>query len=179
MSTTREDDIRALLRAQRYAEAFETIVTVFGDRVLRLAVSMTRDRPFAEEIAQDVLLRIWTALPSFRSESSVSTWVYTITRNRCLTALKQRALTDQESFDEPAIRDAAERAAAARLPRELLDIFELLTELPPHYRDALTLFYVEGRSYEEIANLLEIPLGTVKTNIHRAKKLLAARCGAE
>jgi RNA polymerase sigma-70 factor (ECF subfamily) len=175
VSTSREDDIRALLRAHRYVEAFETIVTVFGDRVLRLAVSMTRDRTLAEEIGQDVLVRIWRALPSFRSESSVSTWVYTITRNRCLTALKQRAMTQEESFDEPAIRKAADHAVSARRPREL-DIFGLLTELPPHYRDVLILFYIEGRSYEEIANLMEIPLGTVKTNIYRAKRLLAARC---
>lgn len=176
MSTTsHEDDIQAFLHAQRYGDALDLIVTVFGDRMLRLAVTMIGDRALAEETIQDVMIRIWRALPSFRSQSSLSTWIYTITRNRCLTVLRQRRATQAESLDEPGVRQAAEEA---RMPVQAAgDVVSMLQALPPVYRQALTLFYFEGRSYEDIALLLDMPMGTVKTNIHRAKKMLAALYG--
>jgi RNA polymerase sigma factor (sigma-70 family) len=68
------------------AEEFERIVREFQDKVFRLAFSMLGDRAAAEETAQEVLFRVWKGLPRFRAESSLSTWIYSITRNACLTA---------------------------------------------------------------------------------------------
>ena len=63
---------------------------IYGDRMLGLAVSILGDRSAAEDAVQDVMIRIWRALPQFRGDASISTWIYSITRNRCLTVLKQR-----------------------------------------------------------------------------------------
>lgn len=145
-------------------------MATYGDRMLGLAVSILGERPAAEDAVQDVMIRIWRALPQFRGDASISTWIYSITRNRCLTVLKQRH-GKPISLDDPESRDAAANVAAAQ-PRAS-DVWSLLHALPLQYRQVLTLFYAEERSYEEIARALDMPLGTVKTHIHRGRKLLA------
>jgi RNA polymerase sigma-70 factor (ECF subfamily) len=173
--TPDEDDIHALLRARCFGEAFDLSMTVFGGRMLRLAVSMLGDRALAEDTVQDAMIRIWRALPSFRSDAAISTWIYAITRNRCLTVLKERATEAEVSLDEPRIRHAAEQRVPVPPPSsDRADIGTLLASLPDVYRLPLVLFYMENKSYEDIARLLDLPIGTVKTRIHRAKKLLAA-----
>ena len=172
MPTTRDDEIRALLVRKRFTEAFELAISAYGDRMLGLAVSILRDRAEAEDAVQDVMVRIWRALPQFRGDSAVSTWIYTITRNRCLTMLKQRRALEPLSLEEPAARDAAENVVATPSPES--DVWTLLGTLPLPYRQALTLFYAEEKSYEEIARILDMPIGTVKTHIHRGRKLLVA-----
>ena len=115
-------------------EKFERIVREYQDRIFRLCYSMLRDHAAAEETAQDALLRVWKGLPGFRSESSLSTWIYTITRNACLTALNRRELRPA-SLDEPAPRREAERRAVADwvIP-ESPDAAELINRLPSRYR---------------------------------------------
>jgi len=169
--TTRDDEIRALLVRKRFTEAFELAMSAYGGRMLGLAFSILGDRAEAEDAAQDVMVRIWRALPQFRADSAVSTWIYTITRNRCLTMLKQRRAHEPVSLDEPGTREAAESVVAA--PALESDVWTLLGTLPLPYRQALTLFYAEEKSYEEIARILDMPIGTVKTHIHRGRKLLA------
>jgi len=168
--TTNEDEIRALLLGGKFAEAFELSMSTYGDRILGLAISILGDRPTAEDAVQDVMIRIWRALPQFRGDASISTWIYAITRNRCLTILKQRR-GEPISLDDPQSREAAANVAAVE-PRGS-DVWSLLHALPIQYREVLTLFYAEGRSYEEIARALDMPLGTVKTHIHRGRKMLA------
>jgi len=170
VSTTNEDEIRVLLLGRRFAEAFELAMATYGDRMLRLAMSMLGDRPAAEDAVQDVMIRIWRALPQFRGDASISTWIYTVTRNRCLTVLKQRH-GEPMSLDDPESREAAENVPTFERP--ISDVWSLLHALPLQYRQVLTLFYAEERSYEEIARALDLPLGTVKTHIHRGRKLLA------
>jgi RNA polymerase sigma-70 factor (ECF subfamily) len=148
---------------------------VFGDRIVRLAVSMIGDRDLAEDTVQDVMIRIWRALPSFRADASVSTWIYAITRNRCLTVLKRRGADRSISLDEPGVRQAAERRLLkGPPPLDRATVVALLQTLPLQYRQALALFYMEEKSYEEIARILDAPISSVKTRIHRAKKMLAA-----
>jgi RNA polymerase sigma-70 factor (ECF subfamily) len=173
---TRDDEIRELLVRRRFTDAFELAMSAYGGRMLRLAFSILRDRTEAEDAVQDVMVRIWRALPQFRGDSAVSTWVYTITRNRCLTLLKQRPQQEPLSLDEPASREAAENMTTPAQPTS--DVWTLLETLPAQYRQVLTLFYMEERSYEEIARMLDLPLGTVKTHIHRARKMLVARYAA-
>ena len=168
--TTTEDEIRALLLGRRFAEAFELAISTYGDRMLALAISILGDRAAAEDAVQDVMIRIWRALPQFRGDASISTWIYAITRNRCLTILKQRR-REPLSLDDPESRQAAEQVATPQ--PTATDAWSLLQALPVQYRQVLTLFYAEERSYEEIARVLDMPLGTVKTNIHRGRKMLA------
>jgi len=160
-------------------EEFERIVREYQDRIFRLAVSILGDRAAAEEAAQDALLRIWKGLPRFRGESSLSTWIYTIARNACLTALA-RAGPRTESLDEPAGRRQADRHSGAAPETPLAtDAEALIGTLPAKYRQVVTLFYMQEKSYDEVASMLGLPVGTVKTYLFRARKSLAEELARE
>jgi len=166
-----------LLREDRKDEAFVCLVDHYERRVYRLCHAILRDAAQAEDAAQEALIRIWKALPRFDGRAALSTWIYAITRNRCLTALGQRR--DQLSLSEPevaadaeaALPTAADHETPAGLLRELVDA------LPERYRRALTLFYYDDRSVTEVAAQLGVPQGTVKTNLFRARAALCAQLG--
>ena len=161
------------------AEEFERIVREFQDKIFRLAFSMLGDRAAAEETAQDVLFRVWKGLPRFRAESSLSTWIYSITRNACLTARGRGGLR-AVSLEEPATRLEAERRVAAGWPTaRSLDAGALLDRLPAKYRHVVALFYMQEKSYDEVARMLGLPVGTVKTYLFRARKSLAMELAGE
>jgi RNA polymerase sigma-70 factor (ECF subfamily) len=170
-----DEDIRTYLDARQYSEAFELLVDRYQHKAFRLAYSILGEEASAEEMAQDSFLRIWKALPSYRGDASLSTWIYAITRNRCLTGRKERREKHAESIEEPSVmaavdsRFASKPEGRARLPDSAL----LLAQLSPPYREALRLFYLEEKSYEEVAAMLGLPIGTVKTYLHRARKQLA------
>jgi RNA polymerase sigma-70 factor (ECF subfamily) len=171
-----EDELRRQLDARRYAGAFELLVAQFREKVFRLAFSMLRNETQAEDAAQEVFLRIWRALPGYHGGASVGTWVYTITRNTCLSELKKRAASATVSLDclqaelgpdtLPALQSCDPQAGAGQ------DVLTLLGQLPEKYRQAITLFYLEQKAYGETAAMLGVPLGTVKTLLFRAKKEL-------
>jgi RNA polymerase sigma-70 factor (ECF subfamily) len=161
------------------AEEFERIVREFQDKIFRLAYSMLGDRAAAEETAQDVLLRVWKGLPGFRAESSLSTWIYSITRNACLTA-RSRNGPRTVSLEEPVTRREAERPAAPAGPAAASpDAAALLERLPAKYRQVVALFYMQEKSYDEVASMLGLPVGTVKTYLFRARKSLAEEMAGE
>ncbi|MBS0388125.1 MAG: sigma-70 family RNA polymerase sigma factor [Proteobacteria bacterium] len=180
----RDLDIVELLQGGRHEAAFERLAERYERKVYRLCCSIMRDPDQAADATQESLLRVWKALPGYDQRASISTWIYTITRNRCLTALERRR--EHESMSDPEIEQAAEAAGAAAsvgtgshpaqdhsgLLRELVDA------LPVHYRRALTLFYYEERSVGEVAAMLGQPEGTIKTHLHRARALLLERVRA-
>jgi len=171
-----EDDIRQRLEARQYSEAFGLLLERFKDKVFRLAFSMLRNQTQAEDTAQDVFVKIWKALPGYHAGASLSTWIYTITRNTCLTELKKRATHPTVSLHEPEMEAATDRIPSLQSadpdPGAEMDVETLLAELPDKYRQVITLFYLEQKAYEEMAVMLGIPLGTVKTLLFRAKKEL-------
>lgn len=171
-----EDDIQQRLEARQYREAFELLLERFRDKVFRLAFSMMHNETQAEDVAQDVFVKIWKALPGYHGGASLSTWIYTITRNTCLTELKKRTTRPTVSLHEPEMEAAADSISALQTtdadPGAERDVAALLAELPEKYRQVITLFYLEQKAYEEVAAMLGIPLGTVKTLLFRAKKEL-------
>jgi RNA polymerase sigma-70 factor (ECF subfamily) len=168
-------EIRARLDAGNHSEAFELLMSHFQNKVFRLAYAMLGNEAVAEETAQDIFIRIWKALGNYRGQSSLSTWIYSIARNTCLTSLGALATRRRTvSIEAPGIQRLAEMGAPAAPARETdLDLMFLLSELPENYRQVLTLFYMEEKSYEEVSRLLGLPMGTVKTHLHRARKQLA------
>jgi len=159
---------------------FEGVLRAYQDKVFRLCCAMLGNRALAEETAQDVFLRIWKALPGYRGESSLSTWIYSIARNACFTAMKKRgAMRRDFSLDLPAVRHEAEMASAGpSVPDRRPDILRLVAELPDHYRQVILLYHMEEKSYEEVAAMLDLPIGTVRTHLHRARRQLAAAVAA-
>lgn len=159
-----EDKIAPLLKAGRRTEAFETLLAAYQDKVFRLCYSMLGDRAQAEDAAQESFLRVWKAMDRYRGESALGTWIFAITRNVCLTAISKRR--------RAAPIEEAERAKP-QAPDRQRDVQRIVRELPENYRQVVMLFYMEDRSYEEVARMLDLPVGTVKTHLHRARLQLA------
>jgi RNA polymerase sigma-70 factor (ECF subfamily) len=172
-----DGDIVALLQSGAVEPAFQLTLARYQDKVYRLCCALLRDPSAAEDAAQESLVRIWKAIGGYDGRASLSTWIYTITRNRCLTAIERRR--ELASLSDDAIAAEAEAQAqtlgaaddepqqGAALLRELVDL------LPERYRRTLTLFYYQDRSVSEVARMLGMPEGTVKTNLSRARAALA------
>ena len=172
----RDQDIVELLRGGALEAAFERLVDRYERKVYRLCCSLLRDPDQAEDAAQESLVRVWKALAKYDQRASLSTWIYTITRNRCLTAIERRR--DLDSLSDPAVEHEAEAARAVGPDTgqdHLAVLRELVEALPERFRRALTLFYYEERSVAEVAQMLGLPEGTVKTNLHRARAALGER----
>jgi len=180
------DLLAALSRGDRHA-VLEGLMLRYRQKVMHLAISILRDAALAEDMSQTVFVKAWQALPKFDGRASLSTWLYTITRNTCLTALeRERRLVPLEDFAEAADDDGdpmvfgrgqagAETAGQASAE---YDVAKLLDQLPEPYRRVVVLFYLEDRSCEEVGELLSMPTGTVKALLHRGRKRLAALAGA-
>jgi len=168
-------DIHERLQAKQYREAFALLLPRYRDKVFRLIFSMLRDRAQAEDCTQDVLLRIWKALPGFAGQSQLSTWIYAIAKNGALSEIRKRKPTvsidqnDDEDGYNPAV---AALAAPDADDSATVSVGQLLDQLPERYRQAVVLFYMEDKSYEQTATSLGLPLGTVKALLHRARKRL-------
>jgi RNA polymerase sigma-70 factor (ECF subfamily) len=172
----RDSDIAQLLSAGKHEAAFEQLLERYERKIFRLCCSLLRDTAQAEDAAQESLLRIWKALPQFDGRAALSTWIYTITRNRCLTAIERRR--EGESLSDEAVAIEAEAAQVATMDGgddHLALLRELVNALPERYRQALTLYYYEDRAVDEVASMLGVPTGTIKTNLFRARALLAER----
>lgn len=160
-----DEDICRLIGEGRKREAFDLLLPRYQDKVYRLAISILRDRARAEDLAQDVFVKLWQVLPAFNGAASLSTWIYTITRNACLSEVRRQSYRAAGPLEDYAGATAPAHAA--------LDIHKLLARLPQASARILRLFYLEEKSYEEVAAMFGLPIGTVKSQLHRARNKLA------
>jgi RNA polymerase sigma-70 factor (ECF subfamily) len=160
------DDVQQLLQKRRYSAAFERLLDLYSRKVFRMAVMMMHDAGRAEEVTQDIFLKLWQALPAYDGRAAPSTWLYTIARNTCLSALRAESYRKASALGEVA-EPAISSAGSLRIELE-----QGLSRLPEIQREAITLFYLEERSIEDVAQILDIPEGTVKSHLHRARRAL-------
>jgi len=152
--------------------AFEELVTAHQHRVFGLAWRMLGDRAEAEEVAQEAFLRAHRAVADFRGEAKLSTWLYAITSRLCLSRLSSADRRVTRQGEEALVRlrngnpDAATRIERGELEAAL---HRAVAELPEDRRIVVVLRDLEGLSYEEIAEALDLPLGTVRSRLHRAR----------
>jgi RNA polymerase sigma-70 factor (ECF subfamily) len=182
----RDADLLAALKAGDRHAVLEGLMGRYRQKVMHLATSIVRNPVLAEDLAQTTFVKAWQALPKFDGRAALSTWLYTIARNTCLTALeKERRLVPLEDFLEAADddgdpmlfgREHAGTESAGQAAAEY-DVAKLLDQLPEPYRRVVVLFYLEDRSCEEVGDLLSMPTGTVKALLHRGRKRLAALAG--
>jgi RNA polymerase sigma-70 factor (ECF subfamily) len=179
------DLVEALRRGDRRA-VLEGLMQRYRQKVMHLAVSIVRNPVLAEDLAQTTFVKVWQALPKFDGRAAISTWLYTIARNTCLTAVtRERRMVPLEDFAEVADDDgdpsvfgtAQAGAETAGQAAAEYDVAKLLEQLPEPYRRVVVLFYLEDRSCEEVGEILTMPTGTVKALLHRGRKRLAALAG--
>jgi len=167
-----EEDASLVRRAQGGDPgAFEELYRTHVDRVYGLCLRMAADRERAERLTQDTFVRCWEKLGTFRGESRFSSWLYRMAVNVVLNdqrSRKRRHLRLESTGD----LGSYGRATPGRRTEELIDVERALARLPEAARTALVLYGIEGYKYREIAELTGLAEGTVKAQIHRARKLL-------
>ncbi len=179
---TREEEIKIIKKAQKGdSSAFEELVRAHEGFVYNLALRSLRSQEDAMDAAQEVFIKAWTSLGSFRGDSKFSVWLYRITGNVCTDMLrKKRGDVISLSFvDNEGSESELEIADSAPTPQEALEqgersaaLMKALDSLPIDYRRVLMLRESGGMSYEEIAMALNLDIGTVKSRIFRARKKL-------
>jgi RNA polymerase sigma-70 factor (ECF subfamily) len=171
----RDADIVALLDAGEVRAAFEQLLVRYESKVFHLCMAMLCNDAAAQDAAQESLLRVWRALGGYDARrGALSTWIYAIARNRCLTALGQHH-TMEHSLELPDIREQLETIASEAVTNDAASLQllgKLIDRLAPMYQTCLKLYYFEDRSVDEVAAMLSLPQGTVKTHLHRARRAL-------
>lgn len=155
--------------------AFEELMTQNAQYVYNLALRVVKDPQEAEDISQEAFIRVWKALPGFKGRSNFRTWLYRIVTNLCYDRLpKMKKEFDALNLDEEVdLVDKGDVPEGAVLSRELRSVLHLaIDDLPESYKLLITLRHLQEMTYDEIAEVTGQPLGTVKTGIFRARRLL-------
>ncbi len=175
-----QDELIARLKANDQ-QAFEVFVKTNQQLVYNLTLSMIGDHQDAEDISQEVFMDSFKQIGSFEGNSKISTWIYRITINKCLTEIRKRkrrakwaniislglSTTEPQSYNHPGV--ALENKERASL------LLSKLNELPDNQRIAFTLSKVEGLPYQEIAEIMQTSLSSVESYMVRAKKNLQSK----
>ncbi len=145
-----------------------------SDAVYRLALSVVRDRSLAEDVAQETMVKAWLALPTFRGDSSLRGWVMRIAHNTAISTLRSRRAVVSDPMEMPEAEFVPEKSVERRVEGAVaVDAFvEALDHLDELSRSIVVLRELEGMSYEEISQILDVPLPTVKTRLLRARRQL-------
>jgi RNA polymerase sigma-70 factor (ECF subfamily) len=159
------------------AEALRAIVERYQDRIFSLIYGIVRDRHEVEDVAQEVFLKVYTRIQAFDERSKFYTWLYRVAANAAKDHVKKRSRRPAVALEEDEVLPAAgdnpvQHAAAAETRRQ---VREAIAALPLRYREVLTLRELEGLSYNEIAGVLQISIGTVESRLHRARAKLKRR----
>ncbi|MDO8666147.1 MAG: sigma-70 family RNA polymerase sigma factor [Gemmatimonadales bacterium] len=185
-----DQEVVALARAGKET-AYRELLRRYERPVFSLIYRMVRDRELAEDLAQESFVKVLNALDSYQPEYKFSSWIFKIANNAAIDHLRRREIVTLSLDGAPGARTADEVEATALQAvdrsesaldeleaKELgVSIEQAIAKLRPEYRACILLRHVEGRAYEEIAETLDLPLGTVKTYIHRARHELREYLG--
>ena len=166
--------------------AYRELIRRYQRPVFSLVYRMVRDRELAEDLTQETFIKVLNAIGSYRPEYKFSSWIFKIANNAAIDQLRRRGLDTLSIHGSPhaesaeaieattlQLSDGAESQLEEVTSRELGEQIEwAIAQLRPEYRSCIILRHIEGRPYEEIAEVLDLPLGTVKTYIHRARNEL-------
>ncbi len=165
--------------------AFEDVVSFFQSKIYQHCYRMLGNAHEAEDIAQEAFIRAYVNIHSFDEKRKFSTWLYRIATNLTIDRIRKRKpdyYLDAEIKGTEGLNMYSQMADEGRLPGEEVESMELqryihqeISELPPKYRSVIMLRYLEEFSLQEISDILDIPLGTVKTRIHRGREALRKR----
>jgi len=183
-----DDKALAALAVAGRERAFRELLSRYERPVFSLVFRMVRDRELAEDLAQEAFIRAFNAIAKFNPQYKFSSWIFKIANNLTIDHLRKKRLdtvsihgsphasnVEEEAQTRLIIESTGERPDAYVENRELGAQIEMaIAQLRPEYQTATLLRHVEGYSYEEISQIMDLPLGTVKTYIHRARIALKA-----
>jgi len=154
-------------------DAFEKLYAAYQTRIFRYLFRMVGDSGAAEELTNDTMVSAWKAAASFKGQSKASTWLFAIARNKALNALRGRQVVTVEIEKAAAVAAAGDTPETAATRGSLQRTMqEVLQELSPDHREVIELTFYQGLSYQEIAEIMQCPVNTVKTRMFYAKKKL-------
>lgn len=182
LNTLTDQEVVLLARGGQ-ERAYRELVRRYERPIFSLLYRMVRDRELAEDLSQETFVKALNAIATYRPEYKFSSWIFKIANNAAIDHLRRREVntlsldgapnaTSQEDIEATALQvgDKTETPLAELESRELGSAIErAIGQLRPEYRSCILLRHVEGLAYEEIAQMLDLPLGTVKTYIHRAR----------
>ncbi|KMY48255.1 RNA polymerase sigma factor SigW [Peribacillus loiseleuriae] len=162
--------------------AFGEVVELYKDKVFQLCFRMLGNRHEAEDMAQEAFVRAYVNIHRFNTQMKFSTWIYRIATNLCIDRIRKKKpdyFLDAEVAGTDGLDMYSQIAAEIALPEEQVESMELqetiqaeILKLPEKYRSAIVLKYIEELSLKEISEILDLPIGTVKTRIHRGRESL-------
>ena len=185
-SQSEQDDTHLVTASQQGdQDAFASLMQRHQRRVFNLVLRMLQDYEEASEITQEAFLAAWMGLPSFRGEARFATWLYRIAYNCALKQLERRkrerylraAIEAEQILEEMNKQKQAEDILELRARQAIMR--EQFLQLPTKYRIVLTLRHLHEMTYEEMADILTLPIGTIKTHLFRARHLLKERLLAQ
>ena len=183
----REIDLQLVERVRAGdKQAFGLLVEKYRRKLLRLLYRMVRDPDEIEDIAQETFIKAYKALPQFRGDAAFYTWLYRIgvntaknhlaAKGRGMRTLSDQALNDEDEPDERLMAQDISTPESELLSKQVAyAVNEAVDALPEELRRAITLREIEGMSYEEIADAMSCPIGTVRSRIFRAREAIAAK----
>jgi RNA polymerase sigma factor (sigma-70 family) len=179
----REEDRRLIQQALRGNEkAYESLLSKYRNLVYTIMLKMVRNPQEAEDLTQEAFMKAFNSLASFNDEFAFSTWLMKIATNNCIDFLRKRKLRtfsinepiqykdDKIEFELPDFEPSPEKTLLMEERKKMLE--DAINELPERYRYVIVLRHKEDKSYEEISEILNLPLGTVKAQIFRAREIL-------
>lgn len=179
----REEDIQLIARAKSGDEqAFRALLGKYERAVFSICYRMVRDREEASDLSQESFVKVFGMLERYNPNYAFSSWLFKITSNLCIDHLRKRRI-ETYAMDDPIDSERGEIQRQYEAPdldpeqemlrkEQMTRLEKAIDRLPEHYRVMLVLRHQENLSYEDIAATLEIPLGTVKARIHRAREML-------
>ncbi len=179
----RQQDQRTIRRCKRGEEAaFQEILERYRGPIYNLCYRMSRNSEDARDLAQEVFIKVFSLLDRFDEEYAFSSWLFRIATNHCIDHLRRNRLRflsldgmsgpDGEEYEVQIPAETPEPDIVLQRKQALERLTEVIADLPPHYRAITLLRHDQQLSYEEIAEVLQLPLGTVKARIHRARNLV-------
>ena len=180
--TNKEADLALVRRAKKGDyRAFDLLVLKYQSRIVSIAFKFVKEIQLAEDISQEAFIKAYRSIDSFREESAFYTWLYRITANtaknylvskgrRKESSISEMSISENEDFYELPTNDSPEQILMAQSLKDT--IYDALSKLPEDTRTALSLREFEGLNYEEIAEIMNCPVGTVRSRIFRGREAL-------
>ena len=179
----RHQDLKTIKRCKRGEEdAFAEILTRYRGAIFNLCYRMTHKPEDARDLAQEVFIKVFSLLDRFDESYAFSSWLFRIATNHCIDHLRRNRLRflsidhglgpDGEEYDFQLPDSGPEPDRILQRKEAMERLTEVIADLPPHYRAITLLRHDQQLSYEEIAEILQLPLGTVKARIHRARNMI-------